>query len=38
MRTDAGTGRMHESFHKDDANDYTRRGLPGRTPSSANSS
>ncbi len=24
MRTDAGTGFMHESFHKDDANRYTR--------------
>ena len=24
MRTDAGTGRMHESFHKDDATHYTR--------------
>ncbi len=24
MRTDAGTGRMHESFHKDDATRYTR--------------
>ena len=25
MRTDAGTGYMHESFHKDDPNNYTRR-------------
>lgn len=25
MNTDAGTGYMHESFHKDDANNYTRR-------------
>ena len=24
LRTDAGTGFMHESFHKDDANDFTR--------------
>ena len=24
MRTDAGTGRMHESFHKDDATRFTR--------------
>ena len=24
MHTDAGTGRMHESFHKDDATHYTR--------------
>ena len=24
MRTDAGTGLMHESFNKDDANNYTR--------------
>lgn len=24
MRTDAGTGFMHESFHKDDANNFTR--------------
>ena len=25
MNTDAGTGYMHESFHKDDPNNYTRR-------------
>lgn len=25
MNTDAGTGYMHESFHKDNPNDYTRR-------------
>ena len=25
LNTDAGTGYMHESFHKDDANNYTRR-------------
>lgn len=24
MNTDAGTGVIHESFHKDDANNYTR--------------
>ena len=24
MDTDAGTGFIHESFHKDDASDYTR--------------
>ena len=24
MNTDAGTGFMHESFNKDDANDFTR--------------
>ena len=24
LRTDAGTGFMHESFNKDDANDFTR--------------
>ena len=24
MDTDAGTGVIHESFHKDDANNYTR--------------
>ena len=24
LNTDAGTGFMHESFHKDDANNFTR--------------
>ena len=24
LRTDAGTGFMHESFHKDDANNFSR--------------
>ena len=32
MDTDAGTGFMHESFHKDDATNFTRPWLLGRTP------
>ena len=32
MDTDAGTGFMHESFHKDDATNSPAPGLPGRTP------
>lgn len=32
MNTDAGTDFMHESFHKDDPNNFTLRpGLPGKT-------
>jgi Metal-independent alpha-mannosidase (GH125) len=38
QRTHAGTGFIHEAFHKDDLKNLRGRGLPGRTPSSANSS
>lgn len=38
MKTDAGTGFMHESFHKNDPKNFTRAWSLGKTHFSANNS